>query len=200
VSRTERSKWRLTFRSLATQAQSALHAADTGPAEQAMELLIDLACEMGDAEYFHSEDPVEAARFVVSHAVSALWQTMLDQHGFAAFAERTARRLIRWESEYGWTRGDGKVAEHETLLAEVLARCSPPRRCGAISRSRTCPRWTPWPGTRPPRRASPPCGDRGDGATVITGARAARGTSRPGTACWSSIWRAPMTPACWTGW
>jgi hypothetical protein len=121
VSRTERSKWRLTFRSLATQAQSALHAADTGPAEQAMELLIDLACEMGDAEYFHSEDPVEAARFVVSHAVSALWQTMLDQHGFAAFAERAARRLIRWESEYGWTRGDGKVAEHETLLAEVLA-------------------------------------------------------------------------------
>ncbi len=86
-----------------------------------MELLIDLACEMGDAEYFHSEDPVEAARFVVSHAVSALWQTMLDQHGFAAFAERAARRLIRWESEYGWTRGDGKVAEHETLLAEVLA-------------------------------------------------------------------------------
>ena len=78
-----------------------LHAADTGPAEQAMELLIDLACEMGDAEYFHSKDPVEAARFVVSHAVSALWQTMLDQHGFAAFAERATRRLIRWESEYG---------------------------------------------------------------------------------------------------
>jgi hypothetical protein len=121
VSRTERSKWRLTFRSLATQAQLALHAADTGPAEQAMELLIDLAGEMGDAEYFHSEDPVEAARFVVSHAVSALSQTMLDQHGFAVFAERAARRLIRWESEYGWTRGDGKVAEHETLLAKVLA-------------------------------------------------------------------------------
>ena len=56
VSRTERSKWRLTLRSLATQAQSALHAADTGPAEQATELLIDLACEMGDAEYFHSEE------------------------------------------------------------------------------------------------------------------------------------------------
>jgi hypothetical protein len=43
VSRTGRSKWRLTFRSQATQAQSALHAADTGPAEQAMELLIDLS-------------------------------------------------------------------------------------------------------------------------------------------------------------
>jgi hypothetical protein len=121
VSRTERSKWRLTFRSLATQAQSALHAADTRPAERAMEQLIDLACEMRDVEYFHSEDPVEAARFVVSHAVSALWQAMLDQHGFAPFAERAAPQLIRWESEYGWTRGDGKVAEHEILLADVLA-------------------------------------------------------------------------------
>ena len=120
VSRTERSKWRLTFRSLAAQAQSALHAADPGPAEQALEQLTGLACEMRGVDYFHSEDPVEAARFVVSHAVSALWQTMLDQHGFAAFAERAAPQLIRWESEYGWTRGGGKVAENETLLAEVL--------------------------------------------------------------------------------
>src|SRR5438128_2703497 len=83
-----------------------------------VEQLIDLACEMRGVEYFHSEDPVEAARFVVSHAVSALWQTMLDQHGFAAFAGRAAPQLIRWESEYGWTRGDGKVAENEALLAE----------------------------------------------------------------------------------
>jgi hypothetical protein len=120
VSRTERSKWRLTFRGLATQAQSALHAADTGPAEQAIEQLIGLACEMRGVDYFHSEDPVEAARFVVSHAVAALWQTMLNQHGFAAFAERAAPQLIRWESKYGWTRGGGKVAENETLLAEAL--------------------------------------------------------------------------------
>jgi hypothetical protein len=35
-----------------------------------MEQLIGLACDMRDVEYFHSEDPVEAARFVVSHAVS----------------------------------------------------------------------------------------------------------------------------------
>jgi hypothetical protein len=34
VSRTERSKWRVTFRRLATDAQSALHATDTGPAER----------------------------------------------------------------------------------------------------------------------------------------------------------------------
>lgn len=121
VSRAQRSKWRLTFRRLATQAQSALHGADTGPAERAMEQLIDLACETRNVEYFHSEDPVEAARFVVSHAVSALWHTTLDQYGFAVFAERAAPQLIRWESEYGWSRGDGKVAEHETTLAEVLA-------------------------------------------------------------------------------
>jgi hypothetical protein len=120
VTRTQRSKWRLTFRSLATQAQSALHAAETGPAEQAMELLIDLACEMHGSDYFHSDDPVEAARFVVSHAAAALWQTVLDQHGFAVFAGRAAPQLIRWESEYGWTRGNGKVAENEKLLAEVL--------------------------------------------------------------------------------
>ncbi|HEX2746272.1 MAG TPA: hypothetical protein VHO07_21550 [Streptosporangiaceae bacterium] len=121
VSRTERSKWRLTFRNLAAQAQSALHAADTRPGERAIEQLIDLACEIRGVDYFHSEDPVEAARFVVSHAAAALWQTMLDQHGFAAFSERAAPQLIRWESGYGWTRrGDGKVAENETRLAEVL--------------------------------------------------------------------------------
>ena len=121
VSRTERSKWRVTFRSLATQAQSALHAEDPGPAEQAMEQLIDLARDMRRYQYFHSEDPVEAARFVVSHAVSALWQTVLDAHGFAVFAATAAPQLIRWESPYGWTEGGGKVAEHETTLAEALA-------------------------------------------------------------------------------
>jgi hypothetical protein len=30
-----------------------------------VEQLIDLACEMRDYDYFRSEDPVEAARFVV---------------------------------------------------------------------------------------------------------------------------------------
>ncbi len=99
---------------------SALHAEDTEPAEQAIEQLIDLACEMRNVQYFHSEDPVEAARFVVSHAASAPWQTVLDRHGFAAFAGRAAPQLIRWESRYGWTEGDGKVAERETTLAEVL--------------------------------------------------------------------------------
>jgi len=121
VTRAQRSKWRLTFRSLATQAQSALHDSDTGPAEQAMEQIIGLACEMHTSDYFHSDDPVEAARFVVSHAAAALWLTVLNQHGFAEFARRVAPQLISWESAYGWTRGDGKVAENERLLADVLA-------------------------------------------------------------------------------
>ncbi len=120
VTRNQRTKWRVTFRQLATNAQSALHAEDTGPAEQAMELMIDLACEASRGGYFRSEDPLVAARFVVSHAAAALWQTMLDQHGFGAFAERAAPQLIRWESRYGWTQGYGKVSGHETSLAEVL--------------------------------------------------------------------------------
>ena len=41
VSRTERTKWRVTFRQLATDAQLALHAEDTAPGERAMELMID---------------------------------------------------------------------------------------------------------------------------------------------------------------
>src|SRR5216683_777474 len=90
------------------------------PAEDAMELMIDLACEASRGGYFRSEDPLVAARFVVSHAAAALWQTMLDQHGFGAFAERAAPQLIRWESRYGWTQGYGKVSGHETSLAEVL--------------------------------------------------------------------------------
>ena len=36
----------VTFRRLATEAQSALHATDSGPAEEAMELMIDLACHV----------------------------------------------------------------------------------------------------------------------------------------------------------
>src|SRR2546423_130047 len=42
VSRSERTKWRVTFRRLATEAQSALHAENSSPAEEAMALMIDL--------------------------------------------------------------------------------------------------------------------------------------------------------------
>jgi hypothetical protein len=106
----------------AAGAQSALRAEDTGPAEEALALIIDLACEMKDRGYFRSEDPVEAARFVVSDAAAMLCETVRDRHGVQIFAERTAVQLIRWESRYGWTRGWGQVHEKETSLASVLAR------------------------------------------------------------------------------
>ena len=123
VSPKERTQWRATFRGLATDAESALRAQDPGPAEMALAMLIDLACETRRLDYFRSEDPVAAARFVVSDAVALLWETVRDRHGFAVFAERAASQLVRWESRWGWTRhGDGTVSEKETSLASVLAR------------------------------------------------------------------------------
>jgi hypothetical protein len=82
VSPKERTRWRVTFRRLAADAQSALRAEDPGPAEEALALIIDLACEMRDRGYFRSEDPVEAARFVVSDAAALLWESVREAHGF----------------------------------------------------------------------------------------------------------------------
>jgi hypothetical protein len=126
VSPKERSRWRFTFRTLADESRRALAAERSEPAEQALADLVDLACSAKDADYFHSEDPVEAARFVVSDAVAALWTTMLSRYGLDEFTRRAMPQLIRWESEYGWTRsGYGSVGEKETLLADVLARLLP---------------------------------------------------------------------------
>jgi hypothetical protein len=122
VSPKERTRWRVTFRRLATDAQSALRAQDPGPAEEALALIIDLACEMKDRQYFRSEDPVEAARFVVSDAAALIWEAVRDRHGFGVFAERAAPQLLRWESRYGWTHGWGQVHQKETSLASVLTR------------------------------------------------------------------------------
>jgi hypothetical protein len=123
VHRTERSRWRLTFRRLAGGALAALHAEDPGPAQQAVAEMVDLACEMKSHDCFHSDDPVEAAKFVVSDAVAMLWESVLRHGGFAAFARRMPEQLIRWESAYGWTRrGYGQVAGKETGLAVPLAR------------------------------------------------------------------------------
>jgi len=86
-------------------------------------MFADLACDMKIYDYFHSDDPVEAAKFVVSEAVAALWESVLRSDGFAAFADRVPDQLIRWEADYGWTRGGyGQVAEKETPLAVPLAR------------------------------------------------------------------------------
>jgi hypothetical protein len=123
VSPRERSRWRLTFRRLAADAQAALQNEDPGDAENALAQLIDLACETRDFDYFRSEDPMEAAGFVVSDAAELLWGTLRDRYGFAGFAERAAPQLVRWESRYGWSRsGWGKLAGRETSLASVLTR------------------------------------------------------------------------------
>jgi hypothetical protein len=125
VPSSERTRWRVTFRRLAADAESQLRAEDSGPAQEALALIIDLACEMRDHQYVRSEDPVEAARFVVSDAAAMLWRTAADRHGFQAFADLAAPQLIRWESRYGWTRGWGQVHAKETSLASVLARMLP---------------------------------------------------------------------------
>lgn len=123
VHHTERSKWRHTFRRLSADALAALGADDPVPAQRAVATIVDLACEMRRYDYFHSDDPVEAAKFVVSDAVSVLWESVLRHAGPAAFASRVPEQLIRWESDYGWTRrGYGQVAEKETALAVPLAR------------------------------------------------------------------------------
>jgi hypothetical protein len=123
VHHTERAKWRLTFRRLADQALTALQASNPGPAQQAVAEMVDLACETKSYDYFHSDDPVEAAKFVVSDAVAALWESVLRRDGFTAFAQRVPDQLIRWEAAYGWTRrGYGQVPEKETALGILLTR------------------------------------------------------------------------------
>ena len=123
VHHTERSKWRHTFRRLVADALAALEADDPAPAQRATGKIVDLACDMRRYDYFHSDDPVEAAKFVVSDAVAALWESVLRHDGPAGFASRVPGQLIRWEADYGWTRrGYGQVAEKETALAVPLAR------------------------------------------------------------------------------
>lgn len=123
VSPKERTRWRLTFRRLAADALAALRHEDCGPAEEAVAILIDLGCETKRFDYFRSEDPLEAAQFVVSDAVATLWEFVRERHGFARFATVAAAQLPRWESAYGWSRsGWGKLAEKETSLASVLGR------------------------------------------------------------------------------
>lgn len=121
VSPRERTRWRLTFRSLAAQAQDALGGDRPQPAAASLSTLVDVACESREVDYFRSEDPVEAARFVVSDAVRALWLQAREAEG-ARFTQQAAEQLLRWESASGWTRrGDGWVAARETSLAKVLA-------------------------------------------------------------------------------
>ncbi|MFF5264469.1 hypothetical protein ACFY4C_36560 [Actinomadura viridis] len=110
-----------TFQRLAKDARSAV-ALDVPTGAAALEQLIDLACEIKSYDLFHSEDPVEAAGFVVSDAVSALWQGLRERRGFIGFARLAAPQLIRWEQKHGWIRsGWCRLSEKETTLATVLA-------------------------------------------------------------------------------
>lgn len=118
----QRTRWRTEFARLAADARNGLRSPEPDPAATALEQLIDLACETRHYELFRSEDPMEAARFVVSDAVALLWGHRRDRHGFSAFAADAAPQLLRWESRYGWTRqGYGKISEKETTLAHVLS-------------------------------------------------------------------------------
>jgi len=122
VSPKERTRWRFTFQRLVTDAHDALCDEEPAAGAASVEQLIDLACAVRHYEYFRSEDPVEAARFVVSESAALLWSTVRDRCGFSEFAERAAPQLIRWESRHGWTRrGWGRLSEKETSLAHVLA-------------------------------------------------------------------------------
>lgn len=123
VSRSERSKWRVTFRKLFKETDLLLTHGDMEYGPPAMEELIDLACKTKEVMYFHSEDPVSAMRIVISEQAQLLWGTYLTHRGFPSFAKRAAYQFIRWESPYGWTvYGGGWVKERETTLASVLAQ------------------------------------------------------------------------------
>src|SRR5258708_18570831 len=123
VSPRERSRWRCTLRRLSGDALAALRADDRVPAEEAVALIIDLACETRRFDYFRAEDPMEAVQFVVSDTAAALWESARERYGFARFATTAAAQLPRWESAYGWSRsGWGRLAGKETSLAAVLGR------------------------------------------------------------------------------
>lgn len=126
VSPKERTRWRFIFRSHATAATQALSGHDVIPAASAMATLIDLAGEMRSRDYFRSEDPIEAARFVVSEAAAVMWSAIRREQGHDAFCEHAAPQFLRWESCWGWTRrGEGWVAEQETSLTQVIAGMLP---------------------------------------------------------------------------
>ncbi len=123
VSPRERTRWRFTFQRLLKESERSLRDENLDPGAAVMELLLDLSQELRGYDYFRSEDPIEAARIVVSDEVALLWSQVHDRRGFAEFARSAAPQLVRWESEFGWTRtGFGRVRERETSLTIVLER------------------------------------------------------------------------------
>jgi hypothetical protein len=121
VSRTERSRWRFTFRRHLAEARQVLLATHGDPDPAALIAILDFASDLSDYDYFHTEDPVEAAGLVFSDEVALVWGRVLRRSGFGEFAKTAAPQFIRWESRYGWTRsGYGRVSQKESRLTDVL--------------------------------------------------------------------------------
>ena len=158
--------------------------------------MVDLACDMKSYDYFHSDDPVEAAKFVVSDAVAVLWESVLRHDGFAAFARRVPEQLIRWEADYGWTRrGYGQVPEKETALAIPLARLLT-----------TPDMWRTFAGSYLDALDAAGRADPRRPRTVYGGSDETRYRRHertkdlgPGTRCSSTGSREPPRMSCWTG-
>lgn len=109
-------------RRLAQDARNALLGEDVETAVAAMAVMIDLACETRSYYCFCSDDPMEAARFVLPDAVAAMWSRLRDEYGANQMVASAAAHLVRRESRYGWTRrGYGWVSERETSLASALS-------------------------------------------------------------------------------
>ncbi len=141
VSPKERTRWRLTFRRLAADALAALRHEDSGPAEEAVALLIDLACETKRFDYFRSEDPMEAAQFVVSDAAATLWEFVRERHGFARFATVAAAQLAAQVGvgvrlvplRVGQAGREGDVA-HQRARPDAAGSGCVDRVCGLLPR------------------------------------------------------------------
>lgn len=127
VSRTQRSKWRFTFRRMVTEARQALSAEDPDPRMAALTLMIDLTCEISETST--TSVPRTQWRRPVSWCRTrsgSCGAGCFESRGFPAFAEQAAAQLIRWESRYGWTRrGFGRICEKEELLATVVCHTGP---------------------------------------------------------------------------
>lgn len=75
-----RTRWRFTFQRLVKDSERSLRDEDLSPGAAAMELLHDLSQQARGYNYFRSEDPIEAARIVVSDEVALLWSQVLERH------------------------------------------------------------------------------------------------------------------------
>lgn len=117
VSPKERTRWRFTFRGLVKDSVDALRSDEVDQAGAAIAILVDLAGEMKHFDYFRSEDPVEAARFVVSDVVAALWSRLREGLGGVASGRSFDRyvNLLRAVLGRCWLHKEAFLAAHYPL-------------------------------------------------------------------------------------